>query len=269
MQSTADPSPRTAKDIAAWIKEGINTGRYRPGEPLPTYDELRRAIGTSNATLAKAIRSLKEQRWLLDTPSRGRLVVADRTPWDYRVTDQMRDEWYDQPLDEARDVFTTSAGDHRPTSGPITVERTYPPEFVRARMGIRSDEMVLVRCTYQEANGETAVIETGYYQLSMAIDLGIDRPTEVTEGISRLIAATLTWRHDGWITETTGRGATEDECAAFGLQPEALVIENTMTCANINGATAVVVRVFRPNVRVVHEVGKSATLDVIRTNREA
>lgn len=62
--------------ISTLIKDGIATGRYRPGDQLPTEDMLCEAHGVSRVTVRRALLSLEQQGYIERWPRLGTFVAA-------------------------------------------------------------------------------------------------------------------------------------------------------------------------------------------------
>jgi DNA-binding GntR family transcriptional regulator len=64
-------------DIASGLADGIETGRYAPGEPLGTVEELSLICIAGRETMRRALRELA---WTGYVVRRGRWHVADYPP---------------------------------------------------------------------------------------------------------------------------------------------------------------------------------------------
>ncbi|WP_158558110.1 GntR family transcriptional regulator [Spongiactinospora gelatinilytica] len=64
--------------IADELRQAIEREDFRPGDLLPTGEELMRRFGASRGTLASAVRELREEGLISRSAQRGRLVVMDR-----------------------------------------------------------------------------------------------------------------------------------------------------------------------------------------------
>jgi DNA-binding GntR family transcriptional regulator len=74
------PIPKTAAQIVELIRERVRNREsgYRPGERLPTYPELADELGSSVATVGRAIRELRQAGILVGVRGEG-VWVAERT----------------------------------------------------------------------------------------------------------------------------------------------------------------------------------------------
>lgn len=62
--------------ISTLIKDGIATGRYHPGDQLPTEEALGEAHGVSRVTVRRALKSLEQQGLIERTAGRGTFVSS-------------------------------------------------------------------------------------------------------------------------------------------------------------------------------------------------
>jgi GntR family transcriptional regulator len=62
--------------ISTLIKDGIATGRYHPGDQLPTEEALGELHGVSRVTVRRALKSLEQQGLIERTAGRGTFVSS-------------------------------------------------------------------------------------------------------------------------------------------------------------------------------------------------
>ena len=62
--------------ISTLIKDGIASGRYRPGDQLPTEEQLCQAHKVSRVTVRRALQSLEQQDYIERQAGRGTFVSA-------------------------------------------------------------------------------------------------------------------------------------------------------------------------------------------------
>jgi GntR family transcriptional regulator len=62
--------------ISTLIKDGIASGRYRPGDQLPTEEQLCQAHQVSRVTVRRALQSLEQQDYIERRAGRGTFVSA-------------------------------------------------------------------------------------------------------------------------------------------------------------------------------------------------
>ncbi len=64
------------EEVRARLVEGISSGAWRAGEPIPTESELARAFGVAIGTVRKAVDSLVAQQALVRRQGKGTFVTA-------------------------------------------------------------------------------------------------------------------------------------------------------------------------------------------------
>lgn len=69
------PGASLHHQISTLIKDGIATGRYRPGDRLPTEEMLVETHGVSRVTVRRALQSLEQQGLIERRASRGTFVA--------------------------------------------------------------------------------------------------------------------------------------------------------------------------------------------------
>lgn len=72
------------KQLENLLKDLIIEGRWKPGEPFPTYDELDKLFNASRATLSHVLQSLKRDLYTVAVERRG-TFVANRIPARHRI----------------------------------------------------------------------------------------------------------------------------------------------------------------------------------------
>jgi DNA-binding GntR family transcriptional regulator len=63
------------QQIAAWLRERIQSGEFPPGRRLPTEKDLMGELGVAATTARRAMRLLAEEGLIVTTPGRGSHVV--------------------------------------------------------------------------------------------------------------------------------------------------------------------------------------------------
>ncbi len=77
-------NPRAAeppyRQIAAWLRNRIEAGEFRPGEdPLPSEKDLVNMFGVARDTARRAVEALREAGLVETIPQRGTYVLPPRT----------------------------------------------------------------------------------------------------------------------------------------------------------------------------------------------
>ncbi|SNS61027.1 GntR family transcriptional regulator, histidine utilization repressor [Asanoa hainanensis] len=69
------PIPHTAREIEDDLLRRIGAGEFRPGERLPTYDELAAEYGSARRTVARAVDALKARGIVVGVQGSGTYVA--------------------------------------------------------------------------------------------------------------------------------------------------------------------------------------------------
>jgi DNA-binding GntR family transcriptional regulator len=67
----------SSDQIAEDLTDRINSGEYRPGDQLPTYQALMRLYDVSYGTIARVITLMRERGVIVGVPGRGTFVRDD------------------------------------------------------------------------------------------------------------------------------------------------------------------------------------------------
>ncbi|MFF4748563.1 GntR family transcriptional regulator [Streptomyces sp. NPDC002514] len=94
---TDDPRPPYVQ-VADELRREIQTGRYKPGQKLPSVRDLSERFNIAAMTVNNALRSLREDGLVFSTPGRGTFVreqsSGEATPQDgdqvARLTEQVQ-----------------------------------------------------------------------------------------------------------------------------------------------------------------------------------
>lgn len=73
-----DPTP-PYQQIASILRGQIESGHYRPGDPLPSEKTLEQTYGVARETARRAMGALRETGHALTIPGRGSYVPPDYT----------------------------------------------------------------------------------------------------------------------------------------------------------------------------------------------
>lgn len=73
--SDASTAPRCRR-VEAVLRNQICTGEYRPGDRLPTQEDLFRDLGVSRPTVRRALHVLEQGNLIMRTAGRGRFMNA-------------------------------------------------------------------------------------------------------------------------------------------------------------------------------------------------
>jgi len=67
------------KLVAEHLRQSIRSGERKPGDVMPTTQELTKEYGVAMSTAARALALLRDEKWIVTRPSKAALV-APRQP---------------------------------------------------------------------------------------------------------------------------------------------------------------------------------------------
>lgn len=82
MQDPRHPSERIADDLTL----GFLAGEIKPGDKLPSVNELMEQYGVANATVQNAMRILKDKDLAYSVSRRGTFIRPDAKPEDFEAS---------------------------------------------------------------------------------------------------------------------------------------------------------------------------------------
>lgn len=63
------------KQVAEHLRQDIRDGRRKPGDVMPTTQELTKEYGVAMSTAARALALLRDEQWIVTRPSKAALVA--------------------------------------------------------------------------------------------------------------------------------------------------------------------------------------------------
>ncbi|WP_203236554.1 GntR family transcriptional regulator [Nocardia panacis] len=235
------------REIADELREAIYRGDYRPGDLLPSGEELSRRHGISRETASKVHRLLA-QEGLADAVRRGGTRVRINPP--RRLITRDRKAY----RDEIGYFFDTAAQNWR-ALGPVRIARVPAPWDVAPLLGIEPGTEVLIRDRVigDPGTGTVHQLTASYLPLALVAELPILEATDTGPGgiYDRLEEAghgPLTWHE-----YLTARAASAHETEAFGLRAGVPVQRLIRTSTDPGGLVCEVNAISLPADRV--EIG--------------
>ena len=242
-------SPRSRADLAGEVPErrdvyerladelraSILSGRYRPGDRLPSTLEIMASTGVANLTVRGAYRVLVEEGLVEPVAKRGYYVRRPNTmSWhmarakrDRRAGTEVLDRW-------AADVKTAGLAHREEVS--VAIEASSVAVLGRPvgeRLGLDDDSQVLVRRAVRYAGpagnpgaAEAESLADEYYPYDLVRDSALVRPgpVSVIETLSG-----LGYRLAGHVDELRPRLATVDERRLLSLPQVSVALELART----------------------------------------
>jgi GntR family transcriptional regulator len=264
MSGASEDVTTQTERIAADLTEGILSGRYEPGTPLPTQRSLMAEYGVSIATVGAAVAAVQRQGLAyngVSSDGRKGVIVRHRGRTDFYATDALRAGRNGQ----GKDAFTENAQKTGRTPGTrfeMVIAR--PPANIAQRLGIGPHDLTVVRTSYQLLDGEPWSRETSYFPRDLAEEVGLDTPYDIPEGTIRKLAQ-AGYRDLAHRDEMTDEPANPADAADLRVPVGSPLLIQTRTAATEERVTRVTRTVRLPGrVRMIWEHGEQGALDVIR-----
>lgn len=225
----------TQQGVAEIIRGWITSGRYQPGDRLPTHQAIADELGTSRQTVVGAIRVLASEGMVQTGGSQGTWVreqimfTTDATAYDNIATRSSN----------SGDAFVTAvrtAGRTPETKFEMRIEPA--SEDIAGYMGASSDDLVCVRSIGQLVDQHPWSRATSYYPLNVARECGLDEPHDIAEGTVRRMAS-RGFAEAGSVDEITTRPPTADEARELGAPVGTAMLVWTRTAATDSQITRV------------------------------
>jgi GntR family transcriptional regulator len=152
--SARDSRPLYAQ-IMEVLEREISSGRYKPGDQLPTQEALAEHFGVSLAPIKQALRELEERGIISTRQGRGTYVL-DTTPLSEEIIDANRIPHFTRDIRERGGV---------PSSKVLVLQRVSAEDAPEAAAELRiaaGERMVCVE-RVRLADGEPLALQTGYF----------------------------------------------------------------------------------------------------------
>ena len=165
--------PKYAQVIAA-IQRRIESGEYPPGSLLPSEHQLSDEFGIARPTVVRALRVLRQERWIETQQGkgsfvRGRPALADLSAQRRGQAELDRDE-----SREAGDVITTGTA--------------APPARIAAALGEKAAGELAFRRLLIHQDGEASEIITWWFPPGVAEGTPLADPAPLRGGVRQFLA---------------------------------------------------------------------------------
>jgi GntR family transcriptional regulator len=228
------------EQIKAYILQGIQDGRYRPGERIPSERELADQLGVSRLTVHHAIKGLQQAGVLVAQVGRGTFVSP-------------------RPLSQQLEALTSFSEDMRSRgnapSSRVLSARVYPaPDDIARFLDVRPGTQLAVLRRVRLADDQPMALETSHIVASQCPGI-IERYDFERDSLYRVLRQEygLVLAH----AEQTiaARGATRDEAGVLGLKPNAPVLHMTRVLYTANDRPLeYVISAYRGDLYTFHVV---------------
>jgi GntR family transcriptional regulator len=165
-----------ADEVASWLNVAIENGRFKPGDRLPSVEQLAKELGVSRSSVREALRHQQALGLVELHHGRGTFVKAT-------IPIQ---------LGSYLNSFSESVRERGMEPGAVLLRRevTVADETVQDRLGLASGERVNLLQRLRLANGEPLALEISYTPYERFPDL-----LEGSWGLDRSLYETLTQKY--------------------------------------------------------------------------
>lgn len=174
----------TQDQIASYLRDGILSGDFPPGKPLPSSRKLTEKFGAAAQTIRNAVTTLEKEGLVYSRQGKG--VIAREHP--QRTMEPAR--YKTPPTDGGKYQWLTEA-EKKGLAGKIdllAVERVTPPAAVRAVLGLGEEEQSLLRRQVLYLDDQPCELVEVYVPLSLAEGTPITENRKVRGGVGRVLA---------------------------------------------------------------------------------
>jgi GntR family transcriptional regulator len=191
------------------------------GAQLPTEPELGAHFQVSRGTIRQALRELAAEG-LLETRGRSGTYVRRLPMLAYNVDAEDPHRRDDKPGTTDSWFAVVKKAEHEPSQD-IRFRIEPASAVVASRLGIKEQDLVVVRECQRFVNGTPWSEQISYYPYELAKKCGLDTPEDIVEGTVRRMAARGVVE-DRLDHEVSSRPASDDERRQFDLAPGVSVL---------------------------------------------
>ncbi|MFI8528253.1 GntR family transcriptional regulator [Promicromonospora sukumoe] len=202
MPRGTDHRPRH-EQVAAELREQILTGDLTPGAQLPSTAQLMGRFDAANATIQRALKSLKDEGFLNSRVGKG-VYVRNQPP------------------------LVIDTGAYLPPDGSFSyqlldVETLGPPADVAAALGLADGEEAVRRRRILLHDGQPLELSASYYPTDIAANTALSKPGKIKGGAPRVLAG-LGLPQRAFVDRVSARPPTRDEVEMLDLPVRTPVI---------------------------------------------
>jgi GntR family transcriptional regulator len=211
--------------IAEDLRTAITSGRYRPGDPLPTARELMDRWGVARQTVQNAVDQLQTEGLVTSQPGRGWYVAQRPT-----IRRLARNRLSNAERAAGRGAFLSDAeqGGWRPD---VSVEITRRPadDRIAGILGLTDDDPeVVVRARTMRADDRVVQLATSYLPADIAAGTAIERADTGAGGIYARLEE-LGHRLTHFEEAVSARPSRPEEASALGIPSGNTILAVTRT----------------------------------------
>lgn len=235
--------------LADRLRRQITRGTITPGSRLPSETELQREHGLSRDTVRRALALLAREGLVVSGQGRG-WWVRESKPLTWHASRPERNTRTDLSPSDAWAHDVRSQG--REPSEQIQVGIEVVDPFIRERLELETDALVVVRKRLRFVDGEIAMLADTYYPHELVAGTAIAEPADVLPGVYVLMEQMGHGWDDAQRTdEIRSRPASREEAEIFRVEPGHAVTEHVRTRRTEKRRPVAVAAVVAPGDRVV------------------
>lgn len=229
--------------IADDLRKKIESGRYQPGDHLPSASELMTQYGVAKQTVQNAMNSLRKEGSVRSRVGAGWFVAEPRQRYWASQTDSVERRL---AADRRYDTFTEQVARNGGVARQVsTVEVIPASEYVAERLKVEPGVLVCVRRRVMFADDEPLQLGDSYYHLSMVEHTPIMDPADIPEGTNQVLA------DGGWVPvrcedEITVGLPTPAEAKKLNMIIDMPVMRLARSCVDPNGVVIELYLVILP-----------------------
>ncbi|WP_322749018.1 MULTISPECIES: GntR family transcriptional regulator [unclassified Frankia] len=212
----ADPRP-LYHQLAALLRDEINTGMLEPGARVPTEAELAERHSASRNTVRLALGLLRNEGLVTSQRGRGSFVRAEPAMKYYASLTGSRRKRLE--ADRRRDTFAQQIEAQGKTPKQISTTKVIPADDeIAAHLALQPGQAVGVRQRVMYADAEPLQLGDSYYPLDIVEGSKIMNPADVVEGTDQVLED-LGHTPTRYEDEITWRMPTTEESTQLRLAP--------------------------------------------------
>lgn len=205
--------------IATDLRRAIMDGNLKPGDSLPSTEQLKTHFTASNASVQKAVSMLKAEGLVEGRSGKAVIALENR-----RQT--MTPAAYSKPAEPGKPYrWLTEAEKNglRPTIQIIDVAEVRPPPAVAAAFGVEESSAVVLRKRLLSLDGEPCELVHSYYPIDLARGTALAGRAKIKGGSPSLLAE-LGYPPLHTVDHVTAEEATNEEYEALRLPLQIAVL---------------------------------------------
>lgn len=205
------------QQLAALLRQQIQTGELSPGDRVPTEGELCARYNTSRNTVRLALDVLRNEGLITSQQGRGSFVRSEPPMRYYASLTGSRRKRLE--ADRRRDTFTQQIEAQGKTARQVSTVEVLPATAeIAAHLKVQEGEPVAVRRRVMYADDQPLQLGDSYYPLDIVQGSKIMNPADIVEGTDQVLED-LGHIPSRYEDEITWRMPSVDESTKLHLGP--------------------------------------------------